>query len=166
MMFSTLPKWHREESEKINDYIKKVGTLLETSEININIDALSKTVTQSFLNIIVEQRKSFSPSPEHSAKKELDVDETVFRPWKFIVRMIQDKDIVPYESYDSPSIFEFDWHLLISPNSHNFLIFPPLETSKPRSDPMVRKFLFEASAKVLSHQKDICSREVERFRRS
>lgn len=47
--------------------------------------------------------------------EEIDVD-PLFCPWKSFIRIIEDKDIAPYKTYDAPSNFEFEWDLPILPN--------------------------------------------------
>ncbi|CAH1413879.1 unnamed protein product [Lactuca virosa] len=44
-----LTKWPREESHKLNKYVRKIGVFLDTVEINTGVDILSKNITQSFL---------------------------------------------------------------------------------------------------------------------
>ncbi|CAH1453169.1 unnamed protein product [Lactuca virosa] len=63
----------------------------------------------------------------------------MFRQWNSFIRIIEDRDIVPYQNYDAPSSSDFEWDLPISTDGQYFPIFPPLETFKPRIDPLTNE---------------------------
>lgn len=72
----------------------------------------------------------------HSSPSEDIILDPLFLPWKSLIKVIEDSDIAPYESFDAPLIYEYEWDLPISPNGNLFPIFPPLTSFKSNNEPL------------------------------
>lgn len=78
------------------------------------MDHLTATLLQEQFN----DNKIIHSSPS----EDMDVNH-MFLPRKSSIKIIENKDIAPYESFDAPVSYEYEWDLFISLNGHYFPTF-------------------------------------------